>query len=192
MANKRLSGVKRILDRNGVQYEVRGFVVVTQPKGEQTMQKIARSVEKYVSRNCIIYNIRKSEAPFINECSLEIDTGTERDEILKALSGVEYQENYGYFTTASGDVYITDVLDVVPETSLRDLLDEEDRCVHDMSRHVCRIRDLNNILRRIDVTNPRHTMVMSERQGYIDQYEVLKKCLAEVRKELREKLIVEG
>lgn len=192
MANKRLSGVKRILDRNGIQYEVKGFVVVTQSKDEKTMAKIAHSAERYVSRNCIIYNIRKSEPPFVNECSLEIDTGTERDAILKTLSGVEYQESYGYFTTPSGEVYITDALDIVPETSIRDLIDSEDRHVNSMERCIIRIREMNNILRRMDITNPRHQIAMLERQGYIDEYETLKNALADIRKELREKFAVDA
>ena len=188
MKNKRLTNVKRILDRNGIQYEVRGCIIITESRGEKTMRDIACKTQKYVSAHNIVYNLRKSEPPFVDECSLEIDTGTERDTILKLLEGVDYQESYGYFTTDAGEIHITDVLDVEPETSLYDLLTTEDRLVSEFNNRIFRIQEMNQVLRRMDTKSPRYESAMKERQGYIDDLELRQKSLIAIRAELREKI----
>lgn len=189
MKNKTpLTNIKRILDRNNIKYEVRDRVIVTEPQGENTMRTIAGKMLKYVSQHNIIYNIRKSEPPFVDECFLEIDTGTERDVILKALEGVDYQENYGYFTTDTGEIHITDVLDIEPETSLLELLRKEDTLVSAVNNHIYRIREMNQVLRRMDKNSPHYDNAMTERQRYIDDFEKHQKLLTDIRTELREKL----
>lgn len=188
MKNKRLTNIKRILDRNGIKYEVNDCIIVTESRGEKTMRDIACKMQKYVPARNIVYNLRKSEPPFVDECSLEIDTGTERDAILKALEGVGYQENYGYFTTDAGEIHITDVLDVEPETSLYDLLTKEDRLVSEFNKRIFRIQEMNQVLRRMDAKSSRYESAIKERQGYIDDLELRQKLLIAIRAELREKL----
>lgn len=186
MENKRLMCIKRILDKCGIQYEVCGCVVTTEHRGEHTMRNIACSISEYVHPTNIIYNIRKTESFSVNECSLEIDTGSEREDILKTLEGIEYREDYGFFTTASGEVYITDVLSITPETSLRRLLSKEDAYISTANNLIAGICEANRALRNTKTDNPRYKNVMEERQIKIHKLEETQKLITSVREELSE------
>lgn len=187
MKNQRLTNIKKILNRDGINYVISGCVITTEPKDEDTMRKIATKMFTYVPRSSIVYHIRQTESLSVNECYLKIDTGTEREVILKALAGIGYKESYGYFTTDAGKIYITDALDIAPETSFEDLSRQEAQLVDEFNQYIFKIRESNHTLRCTNVASPRYGNVLTARQGYIDSFERCQQCLIALRTEMREK-----
>lgn len=147
------------------------------------LQSIANKITRYISPECITYNIREHGG--FRQCSLEVDTGTTREEILKHLQGIGYRESYGIFTTEFNEIFITDVLDVTPEISLLSLLYDEDHIISNINSHLRNISRYNIALRKFSIFNKERSETLRKREDEIKALEAEQLSLTKIRKEIQ-------
>lgn len=178
--------VKKALDSLNIGYKVSGCMITTEYFVYDKLSRIEQKLGKYVPSESISYHIVETHG-FGRKYSLEIDTGTSREEILKHLEGIGYRESYGYFTTEFNEVFITGILNVEPEVSLCSLLYDENHLVDEINRHLSQISKYNLRLRNVSLLSEEYRHLMQSREAEITQLNNAQKSLLMVREEMQNK-----
>lgn len=187
--NSRVKSVEAILKREGVPYKIKGVQIITECMPRTKADILISCISAIVSTEAVELTIKRNVGTHNEECILTIDTGIDRETVLKALEGIGYRENYGYFVTEFNELYITDDLGIEQEQSLYQLQYEEDKLVGEIKRYFEYIRGCNRQLRSINVLNERFSEVLEIRQKHIDELEKLKNQLLVVRSDIKKYMV---